>query len=164
MVLAMLATATCSRSDPDERVIGACNSSPEIEVNRDTARYIVDQSKMIVEQARALKSDVADSADSFGFIGMLKRQVPGSHAKDLANRIALLRFAIANAKAYEMAWATGGKSPLPAHAPWACQVLANSIATFSTENSQQHVIESLQVVEDHFARIAKSGAKYAGSG
>ena len=64
-----------------------------------------------------------------------------------------LRVAVANQKAIDLAKEMGGKSPLPASADWACQTLANSVASLDTGQSDDQFLENLSVVETYLKRV-----------
>jgi hypothetical protein len=153
LLVSSVGLANCSVPDNDS-FIGVCDSSPGFRLSEEAAAFIERQSLDVAQTASRLRIEVASSSTSVGFIAKAKAHFLWTEAANLETRFGLLRLAMADTRSYEFAWHGEGTSILPKGSEAACSMLANSVAAFSVGNSQDHVVESLTLVEQHFTTKA----------
>ena len=152
-LIGIMITGGCSVATSEKLV---CLSSPDLN-GRDAHLLSSGERKASAQVALGLVQKVRAKAKSSWFgTGMLSNifgTTSGTEGFALHLYLKQLRVAVANQKAIDLAKEMGGKSPLPASADWACQTLANSVASLDTGQSDGQFLENLSVVETYLKRI-----------
>ncbi len=147
--------AGCSAKDSSEEKL-SCESSPNLngddkylasqESRQAEAIFGIELLNRVRAQAKSAWFGTGALSDSLG-------RVSGTEAIGLAINVRQLRTMVANQRAIELALGMDGKSPLPSKADWACQKLADSVASLDTGQSDEQFLRNLSEVETYLRRI-----------
>ena len=133
-----------------------CLSSPNL--NGRDAHMRLPEARMAaalaaIELVKKVRAKTRSSWFGTGMLSEFFGEVSGTEGVTLHIYVKQLRTEVANQVAIDLALAMDGKNPLPAGADWACQTLANSVASLDTGQSDGQFLENLSVVETYLKRI-----------
>jgi hypothetical protein len=163
--VALLLTMTmmmvgCSALGQSEQKL-SCRSSPNLNgTDKDLASAESRQAQAIVgiKLAKRVSEQAKSAWFGTGALAGAVSRVPGTEASSLAINVRQLRTMVADQRAIDLALGMDGKSQLPSKADWACQILADSVASLDTGQSDEQFLENVAVVEDNFGRIFESNS------
>ena len=143
----------CSDTNLSEKKL-ACESSPNLKGGdsdlaaqdaRQVAVFGIDLSRKVRAQAQSAWFGTGMMSDTLG-------RFSGTEAISLAINVRLLRTMLANQRAIDLSLSMDGKNPLPSKAGWACELLADSVASLDTGQSDEQFLENIEEVEAYFKR------------
>ena len=144
----------CSETNLSKEKI-ACESSPNL--NGDGKDMIARNARQNaifgIELSRKVSTEANSAWFGTGFLSDSLGRVAGTESINLSVSVKQLRTIIANQRAIELSLSMDGKNPLPSKAGWACEVLADSIASLNTSQSDEQFLESVGQVEAYFKRV-----------
>ena len=118
-----------------------------------------------IELVKKVRAKARSSWFGTGMLSELFGEMSGTEGVSLHIYVKQLRTAVANQVAIDLALAMDGKNPLPASADWACQKLADSVASLSTGQSDDQFLDNLSVVETYLTRVyTDNGGQDLGEG
>jgi hypothetical protein len=134
----------------------SCKSSPNLNgKDKDWVSSESRQAQAIVgiELAKRVSEQAKSAWFGTGALSGALGSVSGTEAIGLAINVRQLRTMVADQKAIDVALEMDGKSPFPSKADWACQFLADSVASLDTGQSDERFLENVATVEAYFKRV-----------
>ena len=133
-----------------------CLSSPDLngrDAHLSSSEGRKASAQVALELVQRVRAKAKSSWFGTGILSDIFGRTSGTEGVALHLDVRQLRVAVANQKAIDLAKEIGGRSPLPASADWACQILANSVASLDTGQSDDQFLENLSVVETYLKRV-----------